>query len=217
MNNESIEVIKYKGFDIEIHQDEDYQSPDEWEDENVFLVGFHRQFTINREGFSEGIVGNILNKGKHEDDSINEEARDIMQKYHCFLLTAYIHSGVSLSVDSQKWPYNDRWDSSAMGMVFIAKEEAKTRPKAKKMAESLVKEWNHYLSGEVYGYNIEGVDGGSCWGYYGDYNDSGMLDEAKDNIDRQIKANIKDNDNRLKSILKNHIPIQYRKEAQIIC
>ena len=46
------EDIYYKGYKIKIRQDEDSESPNDWGDENLFLVYDHRQFTVKREGFN---------------------------------------------------------------------------------------------------------------------------------------------------------------------
>lgn len=55
-----------------------------------------------------------------------------MKKYHVFILEAYIHSGVSLSIHNGV--KKDRWDSSLVGMLFISKDEFKTRAKATEYA-----------------------------------------------------------------------------------
>ncbi len=42
--------------------------------------------------------------------------------------------------------------------------------------------WNDNLSGNVYGYMIDEINEG-CWGYYGDYQTSGLITDAKNAID----------------------------------
>lgn len=53
--------------------------------------------------------------------------------------------------------------------VFITKDTSEiTEPE--KCAEGLVEQWNQYLSGDVWGYEIEDPDGvhvDSCCGFYG--------------------------------------------------
>jgi hypothetical protein len=53
--------------------------------------------------------------------------------------------------------------------------------------DGLLRDWNNYLSGNVYGFEILYKDGESlesCWGYYGDYDaKDGVLDEARDCVD----------------------------------
>lgn len=44
--NKPIEVIKYRGHEIEIFYDELCESPDDWGNDEVFLVYDHRDFRV---------------------------------------------------------------------------------------------------------------------------------------------------------------------------
>ena len=188
-----VESIEYKGYIINVKEDEFSQNPNEWADENWFLVGFHRDFTVEREGFGVDVCRALVSKDEYKaaDESIKERVRKIKKQYHFFGLEAYIHSGVVLAL-SHEGNFPDRkWDVSQLGCVFIAKAEAKTRKKAKQSAASLIESWNDYLGGNVYGYEIESKDGeqiDSCWDFYGDYRDNGMLNEAKKVVDDHLEA-----------------------------
>jgi hypothetical protein len=197
------EEIFYKGCKIKIVQCECTDSPDDWGNEDLFLVYDHRQFTVRREGFEPIDI--------YESESAYEEEHWVFPVY------AYIHSNVALSLNRNNYPFNDVWDVSSTGYILASKKEFETEEIAVKAAESLVKTWNQYLSGEVYGYIIEKpkttysiskeefdkldpyllcrdiieefdtedeweqLD--SCWGYYGDPEESGLLDDAKSIID----------------------------------
>ena len=112
-----------------------------------------------------------------------------------------------------------RWDSSVSGYILASKEEFKDLETAKTATEGLIKTWNQYLSGEIYGFIIEKPntiysiskeefdtlcitgtfsseaflqvaeedtdweEKDSCWGYYGEPEESGLLDEARMTID----------------------------------
>ncbi len=181
---EKLETIEHRGYSINVYRDDHPGGPEEWGDENLFLVGFHREFYVQKEGFSEGTVQAIFNRGRYEDDSIHHEAREIMRKYWVFPLEAYIHSGVSLYLAGDR--ARDRWDSSTLGAVFVAKSEWKRSAKAEDAARGLVQTWNQYINGEVYGYMIETPDGeeeGGCWGFYGDDGIKQITEEAKAEID----------------------------------
>lgn len=184
-----VETIKYKKCQIEIFQDFHPQSPDDWGDENLFLVGFHSDFWVQREGFEKDVCRTIVNPTEWPD--YKYEAKNILKKYHMFRLEAYIHSGVSLALSYEGNFPDRRWDVSQLGCVFVAREEWKDRRNARKAARGLVEEWNDYLSGNVYGYQAtdpdKNVDLDSCWGFYGDYRKSGILDEAKASIDHYAK------------------------------
>ena len=186
----------YKDYRIRIEPDENSESPDKWGNDDIFLIYQHRQFTIERAGFDV-----------HE----MYKARD---EYYIFPVEAYIHSGISLRLFTGTKCCE--FDSSVSGYVLISKAVFPEEDSIK-IAESLISDWNMYLSGEVYGYIIEKpkttysitkeefdknllegttirdleskfsisteweeVD--SCWGYYGDPNDT-CLSEAKNIID----------------------------------
>ncbi len=171
-------------------QDDNAMSPDEDEDEGLFLVGYHRDFTVNREkrkydketgrstvidnGISKELAQHIANGGKYEDGSIDSEAKDYIKKYHIFGLEAYIHSGVVLALSNEGNFCDRQWDVSQLGLVFVSKEEWKTRVKAREAAIGLIETWNQYLSGDTYGIvketydkDKEQLDHDACWGFGG--------------------------------------------------
>lgn len=210
MNNEKIDTITYRGFDIDIYPDwySDI-SPDEQGDDDLFLVAYHRDFTITRD--------RIITKDQAVDIFSNEneqDTKDILKKYHCFGLEAYIHGRVHLSL-SYEGNYPDRgWDVSQLGLVLVAKTIHRTRKKAKETAQSLLNEWNDVLSGNVYGFRVEKT-GDSCWGFIGDYETSGLLDNAKSNIDWHIKNTTKQHNDKLKTQIKKNVPLEYREALEL--
>jgi hypothetical protein len=171
--NEPIEIIKYRGHKIKIFQDDNCSGPDFWENDDVFLVASHRQFTVGRKEFDTQRINTVY------------QTKNMYNGYHIFALNAYIHSGVALSLTRQG-QFGDHWDSSHIGFVLVkhTKGWSWTREKALVIAGSLLIEWNQYLSGEVYGYDSE-ID--SCWGFYGDEGKADMIEEAKGEIDRHIE------------------------------
>ena len=87
-------------------------------------------------------------------------------------LWLYDHSGITISCGDREYPYNDRWDSSAVGWIIYAKQAGDGedwRERAFDRMRAEVEEYDHYLQGEIYGFtlykNREEID--SCWGYYG--------------------------------------------------
>jgi len=181
---DEIETIKYRGCIIKIYRDDDYtQSPDEWGNEDVFLVHYHRDFTIER---NDIITEDELTEW-YNGEKIEKE-----KEYHIFLTKAYIHSGIVLALEKSGRIFPDeRWDVSRCGCILVSKKETKSRKKAYELAGGLIKTWNDYLSGNVYGFTAEdeknGVDIDSCWGFYGDFESSGIINEAKDSIDYYLK------------------------------
>jgi hypothetical protein len=141
---------------IRIEQDEDAQSPQEHGDDGLFLVADHRDFFVP--------------PGKDRRFEVQEVIDEHRKTHWVFLLEAYIHSGVRLALAGEGNFPDRQWDVSTLGAVFVAKSEWRLRKSARKAAESLIAEWNQYLSGDVWGYVIEDDNGthiDSCWGFYG--------------------------------------------------
>lgn len=201
---EPIHKENYKGFTIEIYQDDDAQSPAEWGDDNLFLAANHRDFYV-----------------KPPKDSTFESVIDDYKKtHHVFSLEAYIHGGVVLAL-AHEGNFPDRqWDVSQLGAVFVAKSEAKTRARARKLAQGLVREWNCYLSGEIYRYFVKDQEENemfSCGGFYAD--DTYLrgreayqfcLENARDEADREYRMKKQKREARLKAQVIARTPLDRR-------
>ena len=196
----SVHTETYRRYAIKVYPDDCLTSPDDWGDDNLFLIADHRQLFVKRDGF-------MLNR--MEPDEIKE----IEKQYHIFPLAAYIHSGVSLSLSRKGYPFNDAWDSGYIGAVFSSKKEWRTKMKAHNAAQGLIETWNEHLAGNVWGYQIEDKNGAhvdSCWGYYGDYinlRENDMLDEARAEIDADVQSTVQKHAKRLKAYMRHHVPI----------
>lgn len=90
-------------------------------------------------------------------------------------LNAYIHSGITISTGS----FACAWDSGQVGWVFVTESKKAlmgfpddyTTEQYEEVIQQDVKTYDEYLTGEVYGYTVEGRDGTeleSCWGFIGD-------------------------------------------------
>ena len=192
MSKEIIHTEEYKGYKINIHYSEADDSPDDWGDDNLFLVYDHRCIDVWRKGFEPRTINEFL---RDKDEELWEDCH--YNDYYIFEVEAYIHSGISLSLFSGS--KQCRWDSSVSGYILASKDEFKTIEEAKLRAEGLIETWNQYLDGSIYGFEVikedfcshcgttteEFID--SCGGYYGDYKESGCLDEAKSVIDNLTK------------------------------
>jgi hypothetical protein len=156
--------IDYKGYKIKIRQDEFYESPNDWGDDEVFLVYDHRQFYVERAGFAPQSIYHYLyakdmvNSGNDIDGNYQEELESYYEyeNFHIFPVEAYIHSGVSLSLFSGT--KQCKWDSSVSGYILASKEEFEDLETAANYAEGLIETWNQYLSGDVWGYIVEKAD-----------------------------------------------------------
>jgi hypothetical protein len=198
--NTLIETIAYKGYNIEVHQDECAESPDVWGNTDCFIVYDHRDFCVERKYYDPNDIFEAYQNGKKLFDG-----------YYFFPVYAYIHSGVALSLGRTNYPFDCRWDTSFKGFALVKRTKGWSyrREKAYQIALCLIEEWNQYLSGDVYGYNSEV---GSCWGFYGDT--KYMISEAKSEIDSHIQTTteqaVKQHAAQIKQWAKNHVPLQYR-------
>jgi len=159
------QTIIYKGIEIKIERDDYAESPDVWENDDVFLVYDHRDFYVKREGFDPQDIF----------DFTRENPGALYEGYHVFDLYAYIHSGVSLSLGRGSCSF----DTSMKGFVLVQRQKGWSwrREIAGGIAESLIKHtWNVYLSGEIYSYVSEYS---SCSGFYGDEGIEDGIKEAK--------------------------------------
>ena len=205
------ETIEYRGYSIDIHQDECGENPiKEW-DGNAEFCCWHSRYNL----------GNSDRYGNGHGDP--EDCLEYAKKTKSILLPLYMyeHGGIALSL-GREYPFNCQWDSGQLGYILIDREwlkehfgkkyfTKKIRIRMQEMAENNVKLYNDYLSGAVYGYNVEET-GDSCWGFYGyDHEKSGLLDMARDSINYDIEQAKKDHFAQLKQWIKNRVPLQYRK------
>lgn len=196
-----METINYRGVEIEIRPDEMSESPNEWWDNERFLVYDHRDFYVEKKGFNPRDIFDYFEEHAFK--------KVLYQGYFVFTVYAYIHSGVALSLGRSRYPFNDRWDVSSTGNILIKRQKGVwTEAKARKIAEGLIETWNQYLSGDVWGYNIEQFND-SCWGYYG-YDT--CLEEAKRIVDWHLEENRKKRIATLKQLIKSKVPLEYRQK-----
>lgn len=198
----SKEVINYRGIDIEIIPDDDPQSPKDWDNTDCFLVYDHTSFYVKVEGFEPRDIYEARKEGKTK----------LYDGYWVFPVDAYIHSGVALSLANEANFPDRRWDVSTTGFALVKRQKGWTwtEEKARKVARSIVNEWNDYLSGNIYGWSVSKT-GNSVWGYYGDPKESGCLDEAKHDVDYYISEQRKSHWEQLKTWIKNKVPLMYRR------
>ena len=197
MEQKAVHIEMRAGLKISIYQDEDYQgSPAEYGDDALFLVNYHRDFEVRRDGVitKAEIKAYYQHKAGQGCESCDNQSDDgpcdewnkvhlLEKQYRFYPLTMLSHSGIWLQMDSSFSCDPGGWDTSHVGLILVSRKEWKTEKKAQEAAQSLIKEWNDNLSGNVYGYVVEDSEGfvvDSVWGFTGDYDKSGCLDQARD-------------------------------------
>ncbi len=204
--------INYKNYKIEIHSDEICESADIWENDDCFLIYDHRDFFVERNGFNPNDIFETMQNGKK-----------LYNGYWFFPVYAYIHSGVSLQL--KRWfscvpQGHNEFDVSFKGFALVKRQKgwSYSSKQAYKIAESVLNEWNDYLSGNVYGFMTKDKDDNdidSCWGFYGDPEKSGLMEEAKNSIDCDIKYKLQNRIKQIKTWIKHHVPLKKRYELSI--
>jgi len=185
------QILQYKDTILEIKADEFLESPRDWDNMGTMAYS-HSQYNL----------------GDEKIDNTWEqylESKDIESKDLAVILPLYIydHSGISMTCGDRVYPYNDSWDSSMVGFIYVTKQKLREEFHVKKISKKIiekavkilkgeVKTFDQYLQGDVYGFVIskiskcdmnhehkEHVD--SCWGFYGyDMNKNGMKDHIPD-------------------------------------
>lgn len=158
--NDAVYTEEYKGHTIEIFPDLSSESPDDWGDDVAFLVCKHREMTVKRDGFDMETVFRALHGAKDDEGEIDEQAEAIAKDYYIFPIEAYIHSGICLYFAGDAG-VDTKWDVSiGFGFILVKNDEAKDDKDAERIASGILETWNDCLSGNVYGYVIDGDGGG---------------------------------------------------------
>jgi len=115
----------------------------------------------------------------------NQELIDIITEDHVILpLYLYDHSGISMSV-SKTYPYTDRWDAEQVGWIYVDKRTildaigdgvgGNWREAAEELLKQEVKDYNYYLTGDVFEYRLLELNGDAvgkivdgCGGFFED-------------------------------------------------
>ena len=187
------QTYTYKGLDITIEKDQYSECPLEWGDDAVQFVTFEDRSTLSDyHGFNS------------PEDCLkyaNENGFEV------FPLYKYEHGACSYQVT----PFSCPWDSGQCGYVLV-QSTCYAGPWIN-IAKSICEEVTNWCNGEVYGYTIKDKDGehlDSCWGFIGfEYCET----EAKEQADWHAKNIKKQRQNRVKDLIKNHVPLNIRAQS----
>ena len=209
---DTVDEVKYEGYDIKVYQDECPNNPRE--DDNLgVIICFHKRYKLGDE--------NKLNSEMFGGwDELEKYIRKELKASVVLPLYLYDHSGITINTTGFSCP----WDSGRVGFCYVTNEAIKkeygklnqsTKNKAKKVLVGEIKTYDEYLTGEVYGFKImlgdEEID--SCWGYFGDTKN--MIEECKGTIDSDIKQRNIAKSKKLKSLIINKVPLDKRVLVQV--
>lgn len=172
------QTINVENISVEIICDDFADSPRSWDNATKFIM-FHKRYNLPNEA---GI--------RHEDYASWDEMKDELDKEYKWVYPVYMydHGGVAFSINQFSCPF----DSGQVG--FIVSDEGNAHEAYINTTEEL-KEFGHYINGEVYGVRVfedtEEVD--ACYGYYGyDHRESGLFEELDSYLSRITTKEIKE-------------------------
>lgn len=180
----SYETKEYRGYTIEIKQDELASNPREEFDNLGTMVCFHSRYTLGDK--DTGISKEELIKIANNDDYIS------------LPLYLYDHSGITMNTTG----FSCGWDSGKVGYIFVSKEAVRKEYSCKNVTKSIqekvlnclrseVSLYDDYLTGNIYCYDVKDKDGesiDSCCGFYGtDFEKNGLMEHARGVIDCCVK------------------------------
>ena len=160
-----LEQIKYKGYNINIYQDSDPESPREWCNIGKMLC-FHNRYNLGDEDIKDEWIEKLECKVKDVFDYCDE--KDLIEwlkkeKKAVVILPLFLydHSGISMRC----YPHGQHvsWDCGQVGFIYVTKEDIKkeygnkkvTKKEIEKILTAEVKTYSQYIEGSVYGYMIE--------------------------------------------------------------
>jgi len=223
-----MESIEYKGYTINIKYDEIAENPRNWDNLGNMLC-WHKRYSLGDENLKDDFSYMAECKLENLPKYCNswEEIKNILKKeFKAFIimpLYLYDHSGISMR--TYRHGIHSSWDCGSVGFIYITKEkiykEYNVKRITKKLKEQIenylineVEIYSNWLEGNIYFYNIENKNGeyiNSCGGFYGyDFEENGLLDEAKSFIDYNIREERKQKAEKLKSFIKNKVSLIYR-------
>lgn len=227
---EKYERETYKGYLISTSQCDCDESPREWGNLGV-MICFHRNYElgdkehgINKEAYYDDDKGEEIDMNSLEDiaEQIRYKAKDRGGVVSMISLTLYDHSGISMSTGTKyESGYCDaRWDCSDVGFIVAYRDDVLKEFNVKKITKRIVNKvdemlkqevstYDQYLRGDVYDMWIDDLDEVSG-GYYDE--ESG-LEWARETIDCHIEKMQKEKTNKLKALITNKVPLEYRVSA----
>lgn len=205
----AIHTEEHAGFNIEIWPEEYPENPRTEFDHAATMACFHRRYDLG---------------DKHEF-SDPEELVAFVQSDDVVSLPLYLydHSGITMST-GRGYPFNDPWDSSQVGFIYMTKADIRenwgvkkvtkaVREKAIQLMEAEVSEYDDYLTGNIYGFTVtdpkDPSNSDSCGGFFGDYRKYCLI-EARNMAEVMRREKVQKHFAKLKTWITNRVPLDKR-------
>lgn len=131
------------------------------------------------ENIKDGIDRNIYKSYGAYNKAVDDKILEIIEQKHVILpLYLFDHSGITMNTTGFSCP----WDSGQVGWVYARYDDVKNEygnsstesiDKALHLMRAEVKEYDHYIRGDCYGFRLyeNGSEVDSCYGFIGDFDD----------------------------------------------
>lgn len=178
-----INSVKLKnGKTLEIHQDENPESPRTWDNLGILAV-FHKRYDF----------GDTVDFKSDQFSSWDEMENHIVETYKPLAILPvymYDHGGITINTTG----FSCGWDSGQVGFIYVTqksidllgsyiKDDESYSEYKERLEEHLrneIETLDQYLTGDVYGFIIKDESDNeedSCWGFFGDdIKTNGILD-----------------------------------------
>ncbi len=154
--------FEHAGKKVKVCFDPEPLNPRKEYDNGTIMLHWHRRYDLGDKRIERMTAEEV--KEEYENDPVLA----IQPLY------LYDHSGLSVSTGS----FSCSFDSGQVGWVIITRSKAEemgfkdyTTEQYEEVIKQDVKTYDDYLTGQVFGYEVEGKEGDhleSCWGYVGD-------------------------------------------------
>ena len=150
----------------------------------------------------------FLNRALDDERVSQEKMLEKIEKVAVMLpVYMYDHSGITLATT----PFSCRWDSGLVGWIFVTRDTIRKEYAVTNITKKTVDQMRWYLkgeielleayvTGEVYGFEIEDENGDvedSCWGFYGD---NILLNGILDHLDPNDRKTVRKEASKLERV-----------------
>lgn len=184
LNQYELESFKHAGRTIRIYADPDPWNPRTDGDNLTHLACWHRRADLGDETISHMTAKEIIKRARNSGDRV----------LAILPLWLYDHSGMTMRAGSNRpgYPFTCQWDAGQVGWGYVLQSQAEKMgcvgPRFDQLTPGVMTEvgtwdkaaledairgdvstYDDYLTGSVYGFVIEGLDGDeidSLWGIY---------------------------------------------------
>ena len=166
--SETVVQVGDATYKVVIRQDTEAESPREWDNEGT-MACWHSRYNLGDKQIERG-------------EGVDEDVPEDVVRLPLYL---YDHGGLTMSTSQ----FGCGWDSGQVGWIYATLEDPEDEQERARVTKCLIGEvevYDMYLTGQVYGYTVykqteddPDEEVGSCWGFYGDHEKSGLFDAVK--------------------------------------